>query len=328
MSIKIEGSKGTEYTYNQDDIIGSGYYACVYKAYDKSKNLVAIKVVNNIPIKKRRKGSINGSEKEVNILQRLNPTPYALSLVDIAKDKRYVYIITEYCEGGTLRNILASSKNGFLDEKTAIRYLYEIAKGLATLHSHGIMHRDLNLDNILLRKGCCVIGDFGSATTNINSDTTCVGTPEYRAPEIFLANSKRTYNKQADLWSLGVIFHEMLFGKKPYEGESIQEIERKVLGGEYKIPDTNKKISKESKDLLRRLLLSNPPKRITLQQIFGHQIFDNFQINSLQDQQEPSSFNVNHNKIQITTKKFTFLEKVIFPIIFVLFLLSFLVILN
>ncbi len=313
MDIKIKGSKGTEYTYNQNDIIGSGYYGCVYKAHDKSQNLdVAIKVINNISIKNRRKGSINGSEKEVNILQRLDPSPHALSLLDYAKDKKYVYIMTEYCEGGTLRNILANSSEGCLDEKTAVRYLYEIAKGLDFLHCRGIMHRDLNLENIYLRKNSCVIGDFGSATTNQNSETACVGTPEYRAPEVFLATSKRTYNKQADLWSLGIIFHEMLFGKKPYEGDTIQEIERKVLEEEYQIPKTAAtKISKEAKDLLKKLLVSNPYKRITLQQPFQHPIFANFQINSASQA---------YNKKQIVQKNSIFPCKLFFSIILVLFL--------
>ena len=94
----IKGSTGSDYTYSENDIIGSGYYGCVYKARNEPQNLdVAIKLMNNVPMKPRRKGSINGSEKEINILKQLNQTPNVLNLIDHTKEKKYVYLITEYC---------------------------------------------------------------------------------------------------------------------------------------------------------------------------------------------------------------------------------------
>ena len=166
---------------------------------------------------------------------------------------------------------MSSSKKGRFEEKDAILSLYEIVKGVRILHKKGIMHRDLNLENIFLKEGRCVIGDFGSATMNEWSDTSWVGTPEYRAPEVFKARERFEYNKQADIWSIGVMFHEMVYGKRPYEGD-INQLLNIIEKEPYKAPQ-GLSISKDTKDLLIKMLVTNPRKRIKIEEVFQHQLF-------------------------------------------------------
>jgi len=271
----ITCSNSFKYTYHDEQIIGSGYYACVYKGSDIQTNQdVAIKVVNKFPMKKRRKGSINGSDKEVLILQEIKQCENVINLLNISKDETYLYMITEYCEGGTLKQLLNRPENAKFKEKDALRFLYEIAKGVNILHQKGIMHRDLNLENIFFKEGRCVIGDFGSATSNTWSETSWAGTPEYRAPEVFKAREKFEYNKQADIWSLGIMFYEMLYGSKLYEGD-LDSLMSIIEKNPYKV-DKKGTISKESGELLKRMLENDPRKRIKIEELLQNKVFDEY----------------------------------------------------
>jgi len=102
----ITCSNSYKYTYKIDDVVGSGYYSCVYKGLDcQQEQDVAIKVINKVPMKRRRKGSINGSDKEVLILQEITDCENLIKIIDVARDETHVYIVTEYCEGGDLKAV-------------------------------------------------------------------------------------------------------------------------------------------------------------------------------------------------------------------------------
>ena len=202
----------------------------------------------------------------------------------------------EYLPGGDLYSLLQNI--GSFDENTAKLYTYEILLALRNLHENGIIHRDLKPDNILISKdGIIKLTDFGLShlglldrqyvedTYAINkqiasdqkqqpitaSEKQNVGTPDYIAPEILLQNP---HSFTADYWSLGCMIYEFLIGVPPFHADSEGEIFKNILRGEYDTSDDIfEGISHDSIDLIQKLLVQDPEKRLGskgIQEIFDH----------------------------------------------------------
>lgn len=140
--------------------------------------------------------------------------------------------------------------------------------GFQYLHSNNIMHRDFKLANIFLDNDTCVIGDLGFAKEVESETGTRLGTPVYMAPEILNLQFGDTYSTKSDLWSIGIVFFQMLTNKLPYNGWMVgeKEFKRELLeksGPNLKFPN-DIDISDASKDLLRQLLTYDPTKRIEI----------------------------------------------------------------
>ena len=137
-----------------------------------------------------------------------------VKLYDIYQTANNMYIITEYCEDGDLYHYL--EKKHKLPESEAKKYLKQIMKGAKYLHSNGIIHRDLKPANILMKGDICKISDFGFAKSLQDSNSvmkSIVGTPLYMSPQIL---KKTKYTTKSDLWSIGLIYYEMLHGRTPW----------------------------------------------------------------------------------------------------------------
>ena len=104
-----------------------------------------------------------------------------------------------------------------LQEKEAVHFLQQIALGFKELHKFDIMHRDFKIDNLFLNNDTLIIGDLGFAKIVEESTGTILGTPMYMAPELF---EGKKYTNIADLWSVGVVLYELLFGKLPFDARS------------------------------------------------------------------------------------------------------------
>lgn len=126
-----------------------------------------------------------------------------------------MYIVTEYCEDGDLRNFIKRKRR--VGEVEALKILRDIMNGFKYLCSHEIIHRDLKPANILVHNGRCKISDFGFAKNLEFGENTIlrsvVGTPLYMSPQIL---SKQSYTNKSDLWSVGLIFYEMIYGQTPW----------------------------------------------------------------------------------------------------------------
>ena len=265
MQITIEGVLGGKFSYSQKDSIGYGSYATVYKAINqKSKETVAIKVLGDVREGMRKKNTkyYEIGQREVNIYKQLPVHENLAKLIDYAEDEEYVYIVIEFCEGGVLREKLKSSKFG---EPKSLKILTEIAKGLQALHKSGIMHRDLNLQNILLKNGHYKIADFGSSLKEKTSNKEA-GTHTYKAPEIIriYRGEQVEYTNKVDVWALGVMFYKMLFGKKEFK-ERLENIEEGKKGKEKYPQERN--ISNETMILLDRMLRVDPQRRMTMDEV-------------------------------------------------------------
>ena len=162
----------------------------------------------------------------------------------------------------------------------------QIMNGFKELHKHKIMHRDFKLANIFLNDDSVIIGDFGFAKSGSDMATTKLGSPITMAPERLNGGSHVRYTNKADLWSVGVCFYQMIFGKPPWNAMNIADLQHKVKtrsGDNLYIPN-HPPTSKECKELLRALMTPNPVRRIEWYQFFNHKLFDMHQQGAPQPQ--------------------------------------------
>lgn len=138
-----------------------------------------------------------------------------VKLYDVYQTSNNMYIITQLCDSDLSSYLENNGKDKSLPEADAKRLLKQIMKGAKYLHSNGIIHRDLKPANILIKNGVCKISDFGFAK-NLGQATimrSIVGTPLYMSPQL-LKGIK--YTSKSDLWSIGLIYYEMLHGRTPW----------------------------------------------------------------------------------------------------------------
>lgn len=151
----------------------------------------------------------------------------------------------------------------------------QIMNGFQVLHKNKIMHRDVKLANIFLQDDKVIIGDFGFAKSGVEITSTKLGTPLTMAPELLNSNGN-SYTNKADLWSIGVVFYQMLYGKTPFDAKNYKDLQKKVkeYSGSNLRFAKDITISKECKDLLIGLLQYDPKKRIEWKEFFNHSLFD------------------------------------------------------
>lgn len=148
-------------------------------------------------------------------------------------------------------------------------------KALKYLHSHRVIHRDLKLGNLFLTdKMELKVGDFGLATKldfeGERKRTVC-GTPNYIAPEIL--DGKTGHSYEVDIWSMGVIVYTLIIGKPPFETQEVKATYRRIKMNAYSFPD-GAVISDAAKNLINEILVTDPLKRPSLDQILAHQFFN------------------------------------------------------
>jgi serine/threonine protein kinase len=209
---------------------------------------------------------------EVSVMHNINH-PNILHLFEFMESSNSYYLVISFCDKGDLEeHMKKTSKDGFKEE-LSVYYLKQIMNGFQELRKNKIMHRDFKLANIFLKSdGTVVIGDFGFAKSGVEMTSTKLGTPLTMAPELIASTGSASYTSKADLWSIGVVFYHMLQGKYPFFGmsnpELMKDIERKTANMPFKKP-----VSAQAKDLLSKLLVIDPEKRITWKGFFNHPIF-------------------------------------------------------
>jgi serine/threonine protein kinase len=246
--------------------VGKGSFGEVYLAIQKLTGYpVAIKIFDKSQLKtdyKKQK-----IVQEVNIMKRINH-PNAIRLLEVFEDSETVYLVMEWAEKGDLLQIM-KRQNNRIPEFQAQKYFKQILAAVSWLHSEGILHRDLKLDNILIgAKNQIKLCDFGiSKFMPINGEVVkekC-GTPAYNSPEIIINEGYSGF--QSDVWSLGILLYAMCSARVPFFAETVEDLYKIVLQGEYEIP---RDFSKNLADLISRMLVLNPKKRISLQEVKEH----------------------------------------------------------
>jgi len=204
---------------------------------------------------------------ERHILQT-NKHPFIVHLKHAFQDQTKLYFVMEYLPGGDLFSLIRKKKC-FTSNQTRF-YAGEVLLALDYLHTEmNIIYRDLKPENILISaEGHLKLSDFGLSKQGEKAYT-FAGTPEYLAPEIFLAKG---YTRAVDYWSLGILIYEMLVGKPPFtsENRNISQIEKLILINKPLYPSS---LEKDAVDLIHRLLESNPRKRLQFEEIKNHEFF-------------------------------------------------------
>ncbi|KAJ3204106.1 hypothetical protein HDU67_009773, partial [Dinochytrium kinnereticum] len=259
--------------YELGEMLGRGGFGFVFKARGRlgtsaqAHRDVAIKMID-----KRLMRAANMSRKvanEVEVHWSLQH-PSILRLLTYFEDDENVYLVMELCENGELYRYV-QGRNQPLTEAEARRVMEQVVEGLWYLHSNGIIHRDLKLSNILLTDMFDIkIADFGLAVKlndpNGEQKTMC-GTPNYISPEIV---SRQPYGLSADFWSLGCMLYTVLTGKPPFDSKVVKNTLDKVTRAEYTLPDH---LSASARDLIQKLLMKEPQKRLPLAQVMRHPWF-------------------------------------------------------
>ena len=200
--------------YEIQGLIATGGMGAVYHAVQKSLDrAVALKI---LPRELSKDAAFcAGFEAEAKAMARLNH-PNLIGVYDFGEVNGMLYIIMEYVPG---KSVYHSAYGKSIAPKQVIRLVTGICKGLAHAHENGILHRDIKPSNILLDQNAePKIGDFGLARpigTKVVEGEEIFGTPHYTAPEV--VNSPHSVDYRADIFSVGVLLHELLTGKLPAE---------------------------------------------------------------------------------------------------------------
>lgn len=290
--------------YDLVKVIGKGQFSIVYLGFPKSQpqHLIAAKCVAKSQLDKSDKVRELFSN-ELKVMREV-VHQNVLHLEELIETEDSFYVITKYCKNGDMESYLDERKT--LPEEEALFFLKQIMSGFVQLHSQKVIHRDFKLANIYLDGHHLIIGDFGFAKIGQVTTASRVGTPFYMAPEVLFGQLKSPYTSKCDLFSIGVVFYRMVYGRLPFPANSLQELENlveKFSGKNLHFPSTPA-ISKESKELLSALLEKDPIERISWKLFFNHAVFQVRNLNqfcpaSSQDQffnhSEKNSFFDNSN---------------------------------
>ena len=237
-------------------LLGKGSFGEVYLVKLKRNNKVyAMKILDKYNV--RESNQVEHTKVERDLLVKTN-CPFVVNIKFAFQDKENLYIITEFMQGGELFFHLHKEKR--FDNEKAKFYIVEIILALEYLHSRKMLYRDLKPPNILIDKtGHIKLTDFGLSkifkSKNDKAYTIC-GSPNYLAPEIL---TNKGYDFTVDWWSLGCVMYELLIGLSPFKirpGESLNE---EFYNKEFFMPDY---VSEEAQDLIKKLLVINPKKRL------------------------------------------------------------------
>ncbi|KAL4502139.1 hypothetical protein ABPG72_000374 [Tetrahymena utriculariae] len=251
------------------EVLGKGAFATVVKGLDlKNQQHIACKIVSKQKLKENP--TLDNLFAQEIQLQRKLQSPYIIQIYKVYSVDNFYMLMMEYCEGGDLEKYL--QKNGSIPEQKAIGFLMQILAGLREIHSHSIIHRDLKPQNIFIKGNQLKIGDFGCARTafidSLNTGKTTVGSSYFKAPEII---EGLEYGFEVDIFSLGVLLYKMLFNSYPFEGQSVQEIYKKMQSS-IDFKKNGVVISNQMIDFLSRLLKFDRNDRITWLQVYKHPI--------------------------------------------------------
>jgi cyclin-dependent kinase len=286
--------------YQRLEKIGEGTYGQVYKAKDRrTDTIIALK---RIRLEAEGEGIPSNAIREISLLKELRHQNI-VRLYDVVHTEKKLTLVFEYLDQD-LKKYLDVCDGG-LDLKIVKSFLFQLLTGVTYCHHHRVLHRDLKPQNLLInREGELKLADFGLARAfgiPVRSYTHEVVTLWYRAPDVLLGSTK--YSTPIDLWSIGCIFAEMVNGKPSFTGtteETQLETIFRQLGNpephfsgvlelkwkpEYAALETKgpeavadlvrgKDLDEQGIDLLQKILVYDPAKRISAQAARNHPYFD------------------------------------------------------
>ncbi|KAJ6782492.1 hypothetical protein PWT90_05295 [Aphanocladium album] len=263
--------------YQLSELIGKGSFGRVYKSKSlASGRLVAIKIIDieeGDTVNPKLADTYSDLLKEINALQRLSDSgaKNINHVIEALPVGQSMWVVTEYCAGGSVATLMRPTAPGGLQEKWIIPILREVAEAIHWVHSAGIIHRDLKCANVLITEvGDVQLCDFGVAgviETKFDKRTTFIGTPHWMAPELF--DEQASYGTEVDIWAFGSMVYEIASGLPPNVAFGM---DFSKLGSHIKqhSPRLDGEYSTGLKDLVAYCLQHDTSKRPTIEQIQRH----------------------------------------------------------
>jgi tetratricopeptide (TPR) repeat protein/predicted Ser/Thr protein kinase len=252
-------------------LLGQGGMGAVYQAHDKElERQVAIKVIRadmaaNPEILQRFKQEL--------ILARQITHKNVIRIFDLGQADGIKFITMEYIEGENLQGVLRRKKK--LEPAEAANILAQVCRALEAAHNEGVIHRDLKPQNIMLDKsGRAYVMDFGIARSMLGAGMTqtgaLIGTPDYMSPE---QAKGQTLDARSDLFSIGIIFYEMLSGQVPFDADTTMgKLWKRTNEPARPLDELDKTIPRPLSDIVRKCLEIDPQKRFANAGELLHQI--------------------------------------------------------
>eukprot|EP00756_Hemistasia_phaeocysticola_P035783 Hpha_TRINITY_DN16604_c3_g2::TRINITY_DN16604_c3_g2_i1::g.183579::m.183579 len=268
--------------YQLGETLGEGNYGKVKLAqHIETGQRFAVKIVQKSKL--REEGLEEQMKREITV-QKMLIHKHVVRLFEVMQTDNNIYLVLELISGGELFDRIIQKKR--FDEDTARRYFQELIVGLYYCHQQGVAHRDLKPENLLLDDSDHIkITDFGLSNYQKGPEgaegggallQTVCGTPNYVAPEVLDTDEGGGgYNGfTADVWTCGVILFVMVAGYLPFDEQSgnLNALFLIIRRGEYKFP-RSPAFSPELQDLCKRILIIDPKKRFTLEDIMRHKWF-------------------------------------------------------
>ena len=303
--------------------IGKGSYGKIYLAFDKKQEKkVALKIIN-----KNFLDILNKTEEafiEQYMLKICNENKNIINLLGCFTTKEKLIFVLDYYKNGNFEDYLKNiqTENGLLSYETAKFYLAEILNILKYLQKNNISHLDLKPNNFLLDSRLHLkLIDFSTAKIqnkkfnlktkkfelnqekkiNLNN---FIGTPQYCSPEILNNNVQNFFT--CDIWSFGIIMYELFHNKTPFDNYNLNKMIENIKKGEFYL---NEKLPNEIKDLIKKCLIVDQNKRITLNEIFIHPFFKDFNFNDLYEKNVPENFKKSISSINEKNKNNFLIEE-------------------
>ncbi|KAL2154468.1 hypothetical protein VTH82DRAFT_3144 [Thermothelomyces myriococcoides] len=263
--------------YRLQELIGKGNYGRVYKATDlKTKSLVAVKIINieeGDTLNPKLADTYSEFMHEFSTLKKLSESGAKnINLtLDVLPVGQAMWMVTEYCAGGSVATLMKPTAPGGLQEKWIIPIVREVAEAIYWVHKEGIIHRDIKCANVLVTEAggvqLCDFGVAGIVESKLDKRTTFIGTLNWMAPELF--DPEPSYSTPVDIWAFGSLVYELASGLPPnvMAGFSVQQLGQYI---KHHAPRLEGDYSDKIKDLVAFCLVEDPAKRPTIQEIQRH----------------------------------------------------------
>ncbi|XP_048266594.1 phosphorylase b kinase gamma catalytic chain, skeletal muscle/heart isoform isoform X2 [Bombus affinis] len=280
-----DAAKGFYAKYEPKEILGRGISSTVRRCIEKETGTEYAAKIIDISNETNEDGHTmkDATLQEVQILRRVAGHPYIIELHDVFESSTFIFLIFEICKNGELFDYLTSVVA--LSEKKTRYIMRQVFEGVQHVHNQGIVHRDLKPENILLDDNLNVkITDFGFARLLKAEDKLydLCGTPGYLAPEVLKCNmfeNAEGYGHEVDIWACGVIMFTLLVGCPPFWHRKQMVMLRNIMEGKYSFTSPEwADITEAPKDLIRKLLVVDPKKRISIKEALEHSFFHTMEL--------------------------------------------------
>ncbi|KAM9467966.1 NUAK family SNF1-like kinase 1 [Clarias gariepinus] len=260
---KHQHKHNLKHRYELLETLGRGTYGKVKKAVERhTGRVVAIKSIRKEKIKDEQ--DMVHIRREIEIMSSLRH-PHIISIYEVFENKDKIVIVMEYASKGELYDYISERRK--LSERETRHFFRQIVSAVHHCHKKGVVHRDLKLENVLLDDNYNIkIADFGLSNLYHKDKLlqTFCGSPLYASPEI--VNGRPYRGPEVDSWALGVLLYTLVYGTMPFDGGDHKRLIRQISKGEYREPPQ----SSDARGLIRWMLMVNPDRRATVEDIANH----------------------------------------------------------